>query len=150
MKKRRQMHTYYRKIKTHQEIVANNEIKDGGEREKFGRPRRNKKFLDPWLLEKQHNFQKNWKRRSKDKKQYFGRGQKHIYFLKIDDDFHYYTKEWNFKEYCNRNGIPHKVIKMYVRRISPLGYKYRMLVKIQLTWWADKEIGLEYILKKRG
>jgi hypothetical protein len=150
MKKRRQTHTYYRKIKTHQEIVANDEIKDDGNRERWGRKRRSKKTLDPWVLEKQHHFQKNWKRRSKDKKQYFGRGQKHIYFLKIDNDFRYHYKEWNFREYCNRNGIPYKVVRVYVSRKSSTEYKYKVLVKIQLTWWADKDIGIEYILRKKN
>lgn len=150
MKKRRQSHTYSRKIKTHQEIVANDEIIDGKIRERWGRRRRNKKTLDPWISEKLHHFQHSWKRKSKDKKQYFGRGHKHIYFIKIDDSFGYYYQMWNFKDYCNRNGIPHKVVKMYSSRTSSTGYKYKLLVKIQLVWWSNKDIGIEYILRRKN
>jgi hypothetical protein len=149
-KKNRSISCGYRAIRTRQEIAANQEIKDEHGREKFGRARRNKKSLDSWTNEKQHNVQNNWKKRSKERKQYsfYGRGQKHIYILKIDSDCLYSRKEWNFKNYCNKNMIPHNIRKFYIRRTTKTGYKYKTLTKIQLMWWSNEDIGIEYVLSK--
>lgn len=149
LKKARQKYNYYRKMKTHQEMVANEEIRDEHGREKFGRARRGKRFLDPWTLEKPHRFENSWKRLSRERKQYrcYRRGTKHIYILPFID-FSYYLKKYNFDQYCNQHCIPHKVLKQYVNRKGKGGNKYSILVGIKFIWWANEDIGIEYILGK--
>ena len=67
---------YCRRFQTHQEMVANdeNKIQYWGRktkgRSKWCRAKRAKYRLDPWNYDKGHEKQRNWKRRTKKRKQY--------------------------------------------------------------------------------
>jgi hypothetical protein len=129
---------WYRRINTRQERIANSEYRDEGRRIKWGRPKRSPWRLDPWNDEPRHTKQKSWKK--KRKKQYYvdGRGKpyKTTFYDRVD--------LWNFKEECERLGIPYKVEHKAIRR-RKVWYQYEKRV-----FWGYENIFLNHILYKRA
>jgi len=54
-----------RHFRTLQEMAANDEDRDEGRRIKWGRAKRNPRYLDPWSYDRTHNEQKSWKKKRK-------------------------------------------------------------------------------------
>ena len=56
-----------RHINTHQEMVANQEEREEGERYKWGRNSRSQHELDPWTYDKLNSHEKSWKKQRRRK-----------------------------------------------------------------------------------
>jgi len=101
-------YNYYRKFQTHCEQKANCEIREDGERIKWGRPSRNPYRLDSWTLERPYNHQKSWKKQRKTKYHPSGvrnKNTKHSIFL-IDR-----KQEYRLTEYLRKNRISFRSIR---------------------------------------
>lgn len=196
-KKKNPFYHYHRKMSTIPELRANQETRDDGVREKWGRKRRNKAMLDPWCNEQPSGYQKSWK--MKREKQYHvdGRGEKHS--IVVDNDW---RSSWRFEEYCREHNITYEVRRLHrleyywqyyshtwecvgeewakkLKRTVQIGDnkkkkvlwttewyrrpKYASVERLldkpirrcrsittgyELIWWSNKDIGMEYILRR--
>jgi len=105
------LNTYYRNVRIHQEKVNNCEIKEDGQRIKWGRSSRNLPYLE-WYGRAKHTSQKSWKKLRKT--------QYHVANLKIEKNCHnIFVKDYFVKcqliEYFQINKIPHKIIQKGTR-----------------------------------
>jgi hypothetical protein len=164
-----------------QELRANSEYREDGERVKWGRGSRGKHQLDQWLNDKPHNHEKSWKR--KRKTQYRDRASMQEHTLEFDNNVY---KWWDVQEWFDDHDIPCRIerinetwtqtqthrwkrietgpypyidakgIKRYryhyehvrVRLTKPITYQCSRTIGWRLTWWSDKDIGIEYVLKR--
>lgn len=94
----------YRRPHVHQEMVANCELREEGEVEKWGRGGRKMHDLDPWITEQSHGSQKNWKKRRKTQYREAGaRNNKHkIYVVE-------WREKWNLEKYFKDKDIPFRI-----------------------------------------
>lgn len=114
---RKKSYHYYRRLSTHGELVANDEIREDGVRIKWGRARRNKGLLDSWCNEKVPINQKTWKVLRKTQYRNGKRGQRHVY--EIYDKWY---SGWKFEEYCREHDIP-CAVKNYAHLESSWEYQ---------------------------
>lgn len=106
---RKKNYHYYRKLHTHGERVANEEMRDeDGVRAKWGRACRNNNLLDPWNNEQNPICQKTWKVFRKNQYRPGKRGQKHILHI-TEGRWNRWSTTRKFKEYCRDHDIPYEV-----------------------------------------
>lgn len=141
---KKKVYRYCRQIKTTQERRANQQCK-------YVRGKRRGGLPDPWDRDDFIRHQKSWK--SKRKSQYYpgGRGKKHN--VKHKCDWHEF-REWDLEEYFQDNGIPYIVEPMteisYRESWAYPGtyYRYNKIIGCDITWWSNKDIGIEYLIKR--
>jgi hypothetical protein len=121
-----------------------------GKRSKWNRGRRSAANLptsydDLWV-----RHERCWK--SKRKTQYVGRGQEHTIYIPWNNEnykhnIHCIRMYYRFEKYLKEHDIPHRVEKIQ-RKEPSIWYNghYTMPIGHEITWWSDKDIGLDYII----
>jgi hypothetical protein len=180
-RKGRWKYNYCHAGRVQQELRANSEYREDGERVKWGRGCRSIHELDQWLNDKPHNREKSWKR--KRKTQYRDRAQMQEYVLDFDDIL---FNDWELNEWFDDHDIPYRwetfrkaeyrTIKGYWRNVfdytipyvdhrginrlrciykrvfvpykKPRRDKYSKITGYRLTWWSDKDIGIEQLMTR--
>lgn len=97
----------YRRPHIHQELVANCELREEKLKIKWGRNRRNRRYLDPWVMEKSHGFQKSWKKYRHTQYRLAGtrsETNKHIVYIKCG-----WYNFWALEQYFRKNNIPYRI-----------------------------------------
>ena len=121
---------WYRCMRTTAEKRANQNCK-------YVRAKRHSCNLpDPWD-DNPHCTQKNWKVKRSHQYRIGTRGQRHEVLTGIDN--FKWPQVWNIEQYLKEHDIPY--------RLEPTR-KMSITVAYKLVWWSDKDIGLEYILRK--
>lgn len=180
-----------RHTNTHQEMVANQEEKEEGERRQWGRSSRSQHELDPWTFDKFHGREKSWKkkRRRQYREESRNKQEEHVVWLEdrlntwgleewfVDHDIAYKI-EWVFetrmgvqkygwrkvcptrfssnlkrhgvknKDGCGEDENPYTYYRYVWGKLlnsKPQPIQYR---RYKLTWWSNKDIGIEYVLKQ--
>lgn len=194
--KKRWRYHYCHCGQVHQEMVANCEYREDGERVKWGRPIRSGMYMDQWNNDKPHNHEKSWKK--KRKTQYRNRSEMVEHTIYLEDRVY---KLWEVQRWFDSQDIPYRVedirkshtrMRYYERRwvfirnepridwykvreghgkslvirweskysIRPIyGYrefklsqpevvKWTTVEGVKLTWWSDKDIGIQRVLNQ--
>lgn len=148
MRKRKKHHHWLRRFRHVAERKANGSRQRGEiEWGQWSRAKRRSGMLpDPWedykLLE-----QKTWKVKRETQYRPEGRGKEHA--LEVDINF----RTWDFTDYLDEHSIPyriedHKECYYYWSYWAPPVRLVRRCITVghTITWWSDKDIGIEYIL----
>lgn len=166
-----------RHINTHQEMVANQEERVEGKRQKWGRNSRSQHELDPWTYDKFHNYEKSWKKRRQKQYREENRNEQEEHVVFLEDQLN----TWNLENWFIDHDIAYKIERVYEMRMevqkygwckikvmcgedeNPFTYyryvwdklidskpKLIQYRKYKLTWWSNKDIGIEYVLRQNG
>jgi hypothetical protein len=136
------MKHYYRRPKTTAERRINGSRKDR-ELCQWSRAKRRSNNLPTLYHDISTKMQKSWKKSRK--RQYRGRGKQHG--IEVNSR----VCEWEIENYLVEHNIPHRLepiktlVTKYYRGVS---YRYSHQIGTRIIWWADKDIGIDYILKR--
>lgn len=152
--KKKKKYSWYRHMKTGQERRANGSRKDR-ELYKWIRAKRSAQNLPNTWDDVQYTNQKTWK--VKRLKQYRDnpRGQQHSMSFKASGSYSWRRTEdvWVLYDYLEEHDIPFRfetikesyIYYSYYYKQEVLGHK---TVGYTITWWSDKDIGVNFILKR--
>ena len=113
---------WYRSPRTTQERRAN--------QEGWERPRRRPHLLPNTYDDIQSTVTKSWKDKRKTQYREGKRGQRHTIVVS-------HWEVWDLREYFLDNDIPFE-----------LHDRWAWMRNVAVSWWSDKDIGIEYILQR--
>lgn len=143
MKKKYDRYRCHRSIRTTQEHRANGKRSDPDY--KWARAKRCSNNLPDSWSDVRACYQKTWKHKRETQYRVGGRGKRHVLHL----DFH--VKEWELQDYFEEHDIPYEIKRVRESRWRWSEYRndwyhYCVTVGFVMTYWTDKDIGIEYIL----
>lgn len=134
---------YYRRPKTAQEKRAN------GRRSGWSRAKRRYPNLPDSYHDLMSECQKTWK--VKRLTQYREkRGQQHTIFLPHNGRWRwlFWASTWGIQRWFDDHDVPCQIKKVERREYTSRNTYLSTLLGYTLTWWSDKDIGIDYVVRR--